>query len=437
MKIHRWKIFHTDPSLRPDLYAEREWGIKMKKCCTMLMLVIIGLSGFGCGTKEKGEVTEITLLHGWGTMEEDHQVMRQIYQDFEKENPDIRLNMVSMPSFEKAVAKAQDMLAVGKVPDLVFTGGKGKDDLYAFMVDHGYALDLMPYIREDPELLESISPVIWERWVNENGELYTVSDVLLLSGYWYNKTIFENAGIEKVPEDWDDFFECCEKICRWANEERISTVSLHLDPETCLYLTAAGMAAGDESDQELARALSRLERLKTVSSVEDQDYTHRDKVRSFNIGHSAICVNGVWGQQLLHPNLNVGYALFPTEDGAGVGMVSACTGYLVGDSADEKKKQACIRFLKYMLSEPVQKRILRETGQVPSNPQIDLEEVYAERPDLYEAYQVVMGAEKFTEIPASRWNSQWIEEYSRNIEDFLQGEITLENFLQDIEKKGK
>ena len=90
-----------------------------------------------------------------------------------------------------------------------------------------------------------------------------------------------------------------------------------------------------------------------------------------------------------------------------------------------------------MLSEPVQKRILRETGQVPSNPQIDLEEVYAERPDLYEAYQVVMGAEKFTEIPASRWNSQWIEEYSRNIEDFLQGEITLENFLQDIEKKGK
>lgn len=409
----------------------------MKKRCIILIFAMLCLSGFGCGAKENGEVTEISLLHGWGTMEKDHQVMRQIYQDFEKENPDIRLNMVSMPSSEKAIAKARDMLAVGKVPDMIFTGGEGKDDLYAFMVDYGYALNLMPYIQEDQELLASVSPAILKRWGNEKGELYTVSDVLLVSGYWYNKQIFDNAGIEKVPSDWDEFFDCCQKIRRWARENKLSTVPLHLDSETCLYLTDAGMENGNESKEELINALRRLEKLKALSSVEHQDYAYRDKMRSFNIGHSAICVNGVWGQQMLHRNLQVGYALFPSEDGGGIGMVSACTGYIVGNSGDEKKHQACIRFLKYMLSEPVQERILRETGQIPSNPQVDLEKVCGERPELYEAYQVVMGAEEFREIPANRWNSEWIAEYDREIEKFLEGDITLENFLSNINRKGK
>lgn len=107
----------------------------MKKSYGIWFLFLFVLFTTGCGQEEREEQTEITLLHGWGTMEEDHQVMRQIYQDFEKENPDIRLNMISMPSSEKAIAKAREMLAVGKTPDLIFTGGEGKDNLYSFMVE--------------------------------------------------------------------------------------------------------------------------------------------------------------------------------------------------------------------------------------------------------------------------------------------------------------
>lgn len=406
----------------------------MKKRYGALILTVLCLFGSGCGAKEKGELTEITLLHGWGTMEEDHQAMRQIYQDFEKENPDIRLNLLSMPSSEKAVAKARDMLAVGKVPDLIFTGGEGKDDLYPFMVNYGYALNLMPYIKADQELMDSVSSSVLKQWVNEKGELYTVSDVLLVSGYWYNKTIFQNAGIKAVPNTWKEFFDCCKRICRWAEEEKISTIPLHLDSETCLHLTDAAMEPGKDDNEELMKALKQLQMLKQLSNVENEDFAYRDKMRSFNIGHSAICVNGVWAQPMLQQNLKVGYALFPSEDGDGIGMVSACTGYLVGNSGDEKKNQACIRFLKYILSEPVQKRILKETGQIPSNPGIDLEEVYAERPELYEAYQVVMEAEEFRELPVNRWNSGWIAGYSQNIAGFLKEEITLEEFLDEIEK---
>lgn len=400
----------------------------------------------GCGQDEKEEQTEITLLHGWGTMEEDHQVMRQIYLDFEKENPDIQLNMISMPSSEKAIAKAREMLAVGKTPDLIFTGGEGKDNLYSFMVDYGYALDLMPYLEKDPELMEMVSPAILKHWVNEKGELYTVSDVLLVSGYWYNKKIFINAGITKVPSTWDDFFSCCRKIQEWAQEETLSTVPLHLDAETSIYLIDAylqmedkntGKASGQNEEQELKEALDMLNELKNMANVEEESYTYRDRMRSFNFGHSAICVNGVWAQQMLHPNLEEGYALFPSEDGKGIGMVSACTGYLVGNSGDTEKEEACIRFIKYMLSEPVQKRILRETGQIPSNPQVGLEEVSKDQPDLYQAYRVVMEAETFMEIPANRWNSTWIAEFDKNIDKLLKNEMSTREFLNELQKVNK
>ena len=414
----------------------------MKRRWRIAILIAFCICGFGCGAEKEEKMTEITLLHGWGTTEKDNQVMRQIYQDFEKENPDVRLNMISMPSLEGVIEKARDMLAVGKVPDLIFTGGKGRDDLYSFMVHNGYALNLMPYIQEDQELMDSISPVIFERWTNEKGELYTVSDVLLVSGYWYNEEIFRNAGIRKEPATWEEFLDCCQKIGQWAEKEKLSTVPIHLDPETCLYLLDAIMdpekdAQGNGEDQNLAEALQTLQKIGLLASVEDENYSFRDKVRSFNIGHSAICVNGVWGEQMLHSNLKAGYALFPSEDGKGVGMLSACTGYLVGNSGDEKKKQACIRFLKYMLSETVQKRILMETGQVPSNPKVDLKEVYGERPDLYRAYQVVMGADTFREIPVNRWSSAWIAEYDTNIEGFLEGELSLEKFLDKLNKVNK
>ena len=73
------------------------------------------------------------------------------------------------------------------------------------MTSEGYAVDLMPYMEKDPEFKSMISPATLERWKTSDGKLFTVSDVLLESGYWYNKKIFENAGISKVPSSWEEF----------------------------------------------------------------------------------------------------------------------------------------------------------------------------------------------------------------------------------------
>lgn len=66
------------------------------------------------------------------------------------------------------------------------------------MVENDLALDLMPYIREDREFAGNLAPVNIDFWTTGEEQLFTISDVLLLSGgYWYDQGIFEAAGVEK------------------------------------------------------------------------------------------------------------------------------------------------------------------------------------------------------------------------------------------------
>lgn len=45
-----------------------------------------------------------------------------------------------------------------------------------------------------------------------NGKLYAVPiDSVVLSGVFYNKKVFENAGVE-IPQTWEEFLKVCEKI---------------------------------------------------------------------------------------------------------------------------------------------------------------------------------------------------------------------------------
>ena len=69
-------------------------------------------------------------------------------QLIEKEHPEIKLNLMSMTSSDEVIKKTKNMLSVGEVPDLIFTGGYGKDSVYRFMEEKNKAADLMPYLEK-------------------------------------------------------------------------------------------------------------------------------------------------------------------------------------------------------------------------------------------------------------------------------------------------
>ena len=392
----------------------------------------------GCNAK-KQDVVEITMIHGWGSTESDHVVMRDIYEEFEKMHPEIHLNMISMPSSTDVISKVGDLLTVGEIPDIVFTGGDGRESIYSFMINKGYAVDLLPYIQEDQNFAKNISPIILDSWTTKEGSLYTVSDVLLMGGYWYNEEIFKRAGVTKAPGTWEEWLDACEKIKNLDGQ----TVPIILDANHIAYLMTTILA--DENPAELENIRNSkinvnspvfdkmLEQLREISeyAVLAGNYNYRDTLASFNAGESAIYINGVWANSMIDADLQVSYAPFPSDDGNGIATRSACVGYILGNTGDEKRIEASVKFLKYMLSEEVAEKIMKQTGQVPSNPNVMItEENGGSR--LHQAVKCIENAGLIIENPENLWDLSEKKEYGENVILYLQNRIKESEFRKRL-----
>lgn len=401
----------------------------------LLLSLVIG----GCEQKES-EKTTITIIHAWGGTEDDHVAMRKIFDGFQKENPDIQLQLIAMPTREKLLRKVEDMIMVGDPLDIVDFAGMGANSTYNFMVDNHKALDLMPYIRSDAELRSSVSALNMDYWTTDDDQIFTIADVLSLSGgYWYNEDIMRQAGVTEIPTTWNDFFAMCEAVKAWAAQQNNGIRPLQVSAEGYLYFAdqmisdsgatfkkATSNGSVSLSDEEFAKVLSQLQNVYQFASSENEDYSYRDETSLFNEGELAIYINGVWGAPMISEDIHAKYALLPTESGHSVSCESTSLGYVLGDSGSEEKQKASVRFLKYIMSERVQAEILEKTGQIPANPQLKLEDYEAEMPRLSQAANLVLAADDKINIPDNIWTGEEKKLFTDNIIKVLSKESSAE-----------
>lgn len=418
-----------------------------KRVWIIMTAVLLLCFPSGCGKEQENKVT-ITMVHGWGGTEADHVAMRKIYEEFQTENPDIDLRLISMPTREEMLRKVEDMLMVGDVPDIVNFGGMGYNKTYDFMVKKDMLIDLMPYLEEDAELASNIAQTNLKSWMTEDGELYNVAAVLSLSGgYWYNEDIMEQAGIYELPATWEEFLEMCEVLESWSASEEAGVKPFKVSSEGYLYFADHILAGSGEDpawsvrdhrvvieEDKMLEALERLEEIYAYSSPDEVNYTYRDETSLFNDGKLAIYINGVWGAPMILEELDVKYALLPSMSGTTMSCESACMGYVLGKSNASEKEEAAVRFLKYMLSEEVQTRILEDTEQIPANPKVSLENYREEKPRMYQAATLVLQAERKIDTPENLWGMDQKEKFTDNIMEVLEGIMPgryLINCMQD------
>lgn len=397
----------------------------------------------GCQEAEKEPVT-ITMIHAWGGMEADHEAMRDIYKSFQDENPNIRLQLISMPTRDEMLRKVEDMILVGDMPDIITFSGMGQNNAFDFMEKNDMALDLMPYLEEDADFMDSVSEANLQYWVTEENQLFTVADVLSLSGgYWYNEDIFQQAGITEIPKTWNEFLSMCETLRVWSEKQNTGIKPHQVSAEGYLYFMDHMLAEYNEDAQEvivndrkdavketLEVTIGQLKDIYSYSASESADYSYRDETSLFNEGKVAIYVNGVWGAPMISEDINAKYALLPSASGTSMSCESACIGYVLGKSGNEEKEDAAVQFIKYILSEKVQTRILQETEQIPVNPQITLSDFAEEKSRLYQAADLVLSADKKIDVPDNMWNVTQKTKFTDNILKLLSGELSIENFKE-------
>jgi len=160
------------------------------------------------------EPVTITFMH-WGTGESYIERNERLIQEFERLNPDIRVERIMGGSGQEYVETLLTQIAGGIAPD-------------TFMVDLEYipffadvALDLWPFIEKDPDYgWDSIAAAARDIMMVDDKVVGTL-DSVSPNIWYYNADMFDRAGLEyptlswqKGGWTWDEFRDASMKLFR-------------------------------------------------------------------------------------------------------------------------------------------------------------------------------------------------------------------------------
>ena len=420
----------------------------------MVIFILFCFLLTACSTVSKDESVSISFMHGWGGSGFDHVGMRELFAEFEALNPDVHIVYDTSPDLGIVMEKAADMLAVDKAPSIISTNGNVQ--YVSNARKKGVALNLMPYLQEDETFASDISPHILQALQEPSGEIYTLPDAVEYIGYWYNASLFRQAGITDtgtpngkvvLPRTWEEFWDACDALAEISPQT--GAVPLQLQVSQMGFFLGARLAAVStdalnymqkdspvchREDAELA-----VSELVNALSYDVRRGTALDIRQNFFDGKSAIYIDGVWANTEFTETTTkqeIRYAAFPGLCGETIAYANPATGYVISSDGSQKQIDVSIRFLKYMLSEDVQKQIVIKTHQAPSNPKISEPWIHEQVPILAEAMQVCQEADQQILTLYTVLSAKKSAQLEQSLEDLLRGKPVQQliiSIIADIE----
>ncbi len=172
--------------------------MKHKKIGAVCIL-LISLFLAACNSSSSGDgdveltwlVTTSSVRDGWYT---------QMIEEFEAENEHITIELVTIPQDEMD-QRLSTMLAGGNAPD-VWSPNWSRSGFGTYQ-QRDALLDLTGYIEQDIDFLEGIPQELMELY-SVDGRSYGIPMLNMGTYLFYNKDIFDEAGVDYPTTDWED-----------------------------------------------------------------------------------------------------------------------------------------------------------------------------------------------------------------------------------------
>jgi multiple sugar transport system substrate-binding protein len=140
------------------------------------------------------------------TSPERTETLNSIVKTFEDANPDVRVEITSLPwgpSFEKLAT----MVAAGDTPDVV----EMPDVWLALYANNGMLESLEPYLKTWPQTGE-LNQRTLQLGRAVRGTAYMLPYGFYLRALYYNKRLFAAAGVSAPPRTLDEFVAVSKKV---------------------------------------------------------------------------------------------------------------------------------------------------------------------------------------------------------------------------------
>ncbi len=432
----------------------------MKKRLTALALAALMTAGClsGCGgggeTTDEGASTESTgseIVINYPTFQcgvnTASPVVDQLIEEFNAEYAGkYRIQKEDVPGDANYVDKIKVQLGTGDLPPVVYGGGYNLLDL-ALAKD--VVVDLTPYVEADPEWKALYSDVALTT-NSRDGKIYASSSEGSLVGYFYNKDLFAQAGIDAPATTWDEFWQQCDKL------KAAGITPLALDTADSAWVTSlwagAMIATSGDEGYEFMKQMNPIDynnqpTIDAFTNVQKmlQEYTTLDAIggkyehaaNNFLSGQAAMIANGPWMIGDFSDETKttadfadkVGVAIFPGN----FVYDAPIQGYFVTKQDDPALEEAAVEMVKFFTSAHAQQVALEVQGMVPASSTVEITETAKQNyPLLVEFLDLAEGATVRTDNLQATMYPNLLDVVSQDLPLLASGEMTPTEFCQTL-----
>lgn len=314
-----------------------------------------------------------------------------------------------LPSDNAFVDKMKVLASSKTLPDVLI----GKNGIRELAIDNGQAVNIKPFLDEDAEWMKFVGEDAMNYNMEEDGSVYSVSNQRQNIGYFYNKEMFEKAGVTPA-KTWDEFMSNNAKLKK-AGFTPLALMTGENAWTTNLWLAAMIGTDGTDgnafmntsyptnySNSSVIKALEMIQTcLKEYTTPDAVGALYANAANNFEQGNVAMIANGPWmcpdftDETKSIPGFGdkVGVALYPED-----GLVSQFeVGYILCTNGKSKEEQeGALEFLKFKTGEYAQSVFLEKAGVLPLTDNVKLSDEYkAANPILTDLINL-SGSAKYT-----------------------------------------
>lgn len=380
--------------------------------------------------KASGEKVTISLL-SWNTDE----ILGEFIAGFEQENPNIKIDLQYVPPVQQYVDKFSVLAASGQMTDMFYIAAENKQEV----ISKGVAEDI-----SDMEIFSRIDPATSATY-GKDGKIYGYSPDAWIGGIFYNKDLFEQAGIEKEPETWQDFVDCAAKLKAIGVEPYLDDAdnvhNLAQDLYQCSVISQEPDADVQINEGKATFQEKYTEPLKLwyndmiASGLYSQmalGLNSDQVIDMFANGEVAMMHGGPWNIAMIeqkNPELN--YDIFGLSDNSGNRVLPGAVNVGLSVSTTSEHKDACRAFIEYMARD---ENIVK--WQKVTNNAIIVEGIDYTMGTVFEKFKEDAVSDSFY-LPQIVWNnsSGIYKEFLSGIQDTITGADTIENIPVRLDEK--
>lgn len=405
----------------------------------MLVSVILGACGSNndSATGNNGSASEpnqvkLSIL-AWNNESE----MKPVLQGFQEKYPHITFDFQFAPPVRDYISKLQTMLLSDSATDIFMIAAENRNEI----IDGGHALDLTDYPFMEV-MLDSNKPML-----SKDGRTYAFTQNGWVGGWFYNKALFEQAGITELPQTWDEFVEVCLKLKEagiiplFDNMQDLTQVHsalygnmvLSQDPEFDDKIFAGEKTFAD-GWTEVFNVWKR-DLIDTGILTPDMIGLTGEQVESeFALGNVAMFFSGPWVLDKLDqtPDLDYGVMGLPGfEEGQRYYVGAPGVGFAVNSKTP--RQEGALLFLEYLSSEEGLQLFYEGTGLIMTAEGFEAEV----HPALQQAYEegLIEGNIYLPMVTWPRYQEALRNQFVVSTQDVAVGKISVDEAIQAIDRK--